>query len=193
MSETMFDLKISPLTDGGFELEQSAGGLEEPDRIMLHPCQVRLLAECAGLLPQPDPTLLDRLHARHIARIHALGARIREVRDIYSDTIIDHCADGIEICLHLDAIEGLALDLIADLGECNAASITPALSGPSNEKSAEISVASSAPKRGRPRKPDALTSTERSKRHREKQGEAPQQQNDLLAAQIPGRTTEGQA
>lgn len=163
--QRMFDLVISELADGGFHLEQQTG-LDEADAIELHPIQIRLLAEMAGLLPAPDPSLLDRLSARHIARIRALAERIRDVRDIYTDTIIDRCGDGIEICLHLDAIEGLALDLVED---CDTGTATPAEPvAECHEKSAAISVTS---KRGRPKKEDALTPAERQRAHRERQAE----------------------
>lgn len=55
--ERMHDLSIEALPDGGIRLEQSAGSLGEPAVIDLHPMQVRLIAERAGLLaPNPVPT-----------------------------------------------------------------------------------------------------------------------------------------
>jgi hypothetical protein len=57
MQQTMYDLTIKTLPDGGISLEQSAGRLEGPAYIDLHRAQIRLIAEAAGLLaPNPAPT-----------------------------------------------------------------------------------------------------------------------------------------
>lgn len=56
----MYDLRIEQLDDGTVRLEQSAGSLEGAAIVELHPCQLRLLAEQAGLLEQsPIPGHLD--------------------------------------------------------------------------------------------------------------------------------------
>jgi len=178
----MFDLTIHPLVDGGFQLEQG-GWPNEPDLINLHPVQVRLLAERAGLLAAPDPKLVIRLSARHVGRLRALVERLDDLRRLYVDEIIDHCGSGIEIALHLRALEDLAQEMIEDVGteggDGTAGSITSALPAPSNENSAAISVTpttiSVTPKRGRPKKGDALTPAERQRAHREKEAEAPRQ------------------
>ena len=189
---SMYDLTIAPLVDGGFELEQRAGGLDEPALIHLHPAQVRLLAECAGLLAAPDPKLLDRMSDRHIGRVRALAERIDELRRLYLDEIIERCGDGIEIALHFRALGDLVDELMYDLGfelveADNAESVTPALPAPSNEKSAAISVTPPAVKRGRPASGEALSNAERQARHREKL-EAPRQSGFLLAEADGGMT-----
>jgi len=78
LDERMNNLIILPLEDGGFELLQHSG-MEEADIIDLHPTQIRLLAERAGLLSAPDPKLLGRLSAAHIRRLHALRDQIDEL------------------------------------------------------------------------------------------------------------------
>lgn len=133
MTDCMLDLKISPLENGGLELSQQTG-LDEADLIQLHPCQIRYLAEQAGLLPIPDPKLLDRLSARHVARIHALRCRLDDLNNIYRDEIIDRCGSGIEISLHLEAVADLVYELIEDIGtdsaeQCNAATVTGSTQG----------------------------------------------------------------
>lgn len=175
--EHMHDLHIRALPGGAFELEQQAGSLEEPAAIHLHPAQVRLLAERAGLLPRPDPKLIDRLSSRHVWCLRALVDRLDEIRRFYLDEIFDHCASSVEISLHLRALEDLADELLLDVGG-NAGCVTPTLPVTSNEKSAEsasISVTSPAPKRGRPTTGIAMTNAERQARHREKQPEVPRQ------------------
>lgn len=164
--ERMFDLTIKALENGGFELWQQTGP-DEADVIHLHPCQIRLLAERAGLLSAPDPGLIDRLSARHVRRIHELAERVRELRNGYTDEIVSRCGYGIEICLHLDAIEGMVLDLVEDCDRGTAQTPIPVTE--CHDKSAAISV--TPPKRGRPKKEDALTPAERQRAHRAKQGE----------------------
>jgi len=165
--DRMSDLTISPLANGGMELSQQTG-LDDPDVIELHPCQLRWIAECAGLLPAPDPALLDRLHARHTARIHALRDRIGTIRELYLDEILDRCGAGVEISLELLAISDLAGDLVDDLGTApRAASVTKN----SNGNSAAISVTPT--KRGRPATGNALTDAERQAKRRAKQTELP--------------------
>ena len=173
IDDRMYDLAIKPLQNGGFELEQGIGS-GETVLIDLHLLQIRWLAERAGLLPQPDPTLLDRLSARHVGRLRALCERLDEIRHFYLDKIIDRCGSGIEFLLHLRALEDLADEMIADVGN-NADSVTPALPTPSNEKSTLIPVTPEISKRGRPASGEALTNAERQARHREKQSALPLQ------------------
>ncbi len=173
--DSMFDLTLRPLADGGFELEQLAGGLEEPELITLHAVQVRYLAERAGLLPVPDPRILDRMSARHIARLHALQERLGEIRRFYLDEIVDRCGSGIEFGLHLRALEDLTEEMLADVGTADDDSNAPGVSSAlpcavtSNEKSAAISVTPS--KRGRPASGGALTNAERQAKHRARQAD----------------------
>ncbi len=154
--DSMLDLNITPLQNGGFELSQLAGGLEEPDLILLHPCQIRYLCEQAGLLT-PDPT--PRLSARHVGRLHALRDRLHDLHDLYYNEIVDRCGSGIEISLHLEAIADLVYEMIEDIGtappseQCNADVTLPPLQ-----------AAPKATKR-------AMTGAERVAKHRAKQGE----------------------
>ncbi len=175
LDQHMYDLGFEFNDDGNVSLEQDSG-CGEVSRIDLHPCQIRLLAERAGLLAAPDPKLLDRLSERRVERLRTLAERFDELDSGYRDEIIDRCGAGLEIALHLRAIGALIDDLLEDVG--NAESVTPALPTSSNEKSAAISVtppASDADKkrRGRPAKADALSNAERQARHREKEAEAP--------------------
>jgi len=52
--ETLYDLKIDFLEDGGVNLEQSAG-CGESHYMTLHLVHVRLMAERVGLIPANDP------------------------------------------------------------------------------------------------------------------------------------------
>ncbi len=155
MSESMFDLKITRLENGGLELEQAAGALDPADvqRIHLHPLQARLVGEHAGL---PN---------RLLGHLRSLSGHLREL-DLYMDEIWDHCASSPEISLHLRAIDDLVDELATDAGV------------PRHENSEEISVTPPAPEAdkkrpGRPKKPDALSNAERQQRYRERHGEQP--------------------
>lgn len=114
MADHFPDLTIRPLDGGSFELEQ-AWGVDDPERLEIHPAQIRLLAERAGLLPQPDPKLLERMSRAHIRRVRELRERFDEFASHYWDEIIERCGDGIEISLHLRAIDSLLGDLMAEL------------------------------------------------------------------------------
>lgn len=170
--DTMHDLAITDLADGAIELCQFGGGIEEPDTIRLHPCQVRLLAEHAGLLPQADPALLDRLGARHARRLHALYARLDEIRRFYLDEIIDRCAEGIEFGLHLRALEDLVDEMIEDIGTAPAVPEqgNDAVTAPA--QCHEVPASNCVTRKPGP-KPSgkALSAAERQARHRAKQGE----------------------
>jgi hypothetical protein len=163
--ERMSDLTIKPLENGGFELSQQTG-VDEADVILLHACQVRLLAERVGLLT-PDPTA--RMSAPHVRRQRALRERLYQLHDDgYYDEIIDRCGSGLEIILNLRAIWDLADELIEDIGtpERDRGEEKPAQS---NEKPPDISVTTEHPKRGRPATGAALTNSERQAKHRAKQ------------------------
>lgn len=163
MTDSMLDLVIRPMEDGGVELCQFGGRLDDdPDKIHLHRVQVALLAECAGLIPAPAPGLLDRLTARHVARIHALRDRLHNLYDLYNDEIIDRCGSGIEISLHLEAIRDLVYEMIEDIGTAPPAEPVTK----KNETSAVISVTPA--KRGISKH---CSPAERQRAHRAKQGE----------------------
>jgi len=172
----MLDLVIKPLQNGGFELGQQSG-LDDECRIELHAVQIRLLAERAGLLPAPDPKLLDRLTAAHVRRLLAVRDRLSELLDSYHDEILDRCGSGIEISLHLRAISELVDELVDEIGTIDVGSDEgkPAESNDkspeSNDKSDEIRRDPTPSRRGRPERGNALSNAERQARHRDKQGE----------------------
>ena len=112
--ERMPDLTIKPLTSGNFELSQQ-WGLDDPLMMELHPVQIRLLAERAGVLSAPDPRMVERWGGAHIKRILSLSKWIEDMRDLYNDEIIDRCGSGIEISLYLRTIAELSATLAAEV------------------------------------------------------------------------------
>ncbi len=155
----MFDLTISALADGGYELSQLAGSLDEPCRIVLHAAQVRLLAERAGLIRTPGPSL------KHIRR------DLARLRDEAAD-LSDLLASGLYFPPQGDPSEDVvaAGELVESIDELLDAIDSESPVEPvtkCHEKSAAISVT----KRGRPKKESALTPAERQRAHRERQAE----------------------
>lgn len=77
MNADIPNLTIATTTDGMIELEQQ-NGLDEPDRIEIHPLHLRYMAEQIGLAPTSDSTA-----ARTIAtlqrRLLLLRDRIKEL------------------------------------------------------------------------------------------------------------------
>jgi len=154
MIDHMFALRISELADGGFELRQQGGSLEEPSRIVLHPVQVRLLAERAGLIQRPAPTLpqirrdLERIRDAAADLFHLLASVPCFPPQADEDDDVRGARELVE------RIDDLLDDIEAE--QCNG-------------NSAAISVTPT--KRGRPKKEDALTPAERQAKHRAKQTE----------------------
>lgn len=187
MADRMLDLEIRELVDGGFELVQNGGSLDDDAVVRVHKAQVLWLAELAGVVKPADPTLLDRLTDRHAGLVRALAARFEELDDAHRADIVNHCHDGVEIALHLRAIWDLIDALLCDMDDAQATQ---------NDKSdASISVtqshdpttlplvagesSTSAPRRrGRPPTGHALSNAERQAKHRQKQAE----QQELLPA-----------
>jgi hypothetical protein len=166
MIERMYDLKIEAMPDGLTRLEQDSGG--ETVIIDLHPVQIRLLAERAGLYANTQPAVTNA----HRRRFMALYGRIEEFYSCESffDDIFDRIADGPEMWLHIRTIYEMAEEIASDLADAPATSN----GNPRNDKSASIIVTEGeAAKRGRPATGEALTNAERQQAYRErKAGEA---------------------
>lgn len=122
MMETMYDLAIARGPDGCIRLEQSAGSLEEPAVIDLHPMQVRLIAERAGLLaPQLMAGAVPNGLARRLRGLH------ERIKDFYFENpyfvqILERCGDGAEIVGVIGEIYAWSTEVIADLSEIEATS-----------------------------------------------------------------------
>tara|TARA_R110002073_G_scaffold181407_2_gene339722 strand:+ start:169 stop:639 length:471 start_codon:yes stop_codon:yes gene_type:complete len=112
--EQMHDLSIE-INNGLWRLQQS-DGMGEHSIIDLHPVQIRLLAEHAGLLVAP-PKRLNKLSTSHIRRLNALHERIEELyfNDRLTSEIMKCCGDGFEVMNHLRAIHEQAGELAADI------------------------------------------------------------------------------
>lgn len=197
MTERMFDLSIEFLLDGGIRLQQSAGSLEEPAVIDLHTCQIRLIAEQAGILnpagTQQEPSGLPVGYSlspafawphgflRRLERIHL---QIADLVDFLSSIpSFPHRSemDEDEVLARalLDAFDDLLTDfgILPDDGAChgnsdvvteNVTENTPPTG--INVTPPGISVTPTAPaSRGRPRSPSALTPAERQAKCRAKQ------------------------
>lgn len=137
--ETLYDLKIDFLEDGGVNLEQSAGCGESPHYMTLHPVHIRYLAERTGLTrptapcPGPYPSARER--------------RLRVVADLladlageggYREEIFARCGCGEGFLARLDAIVTIATEFATDneAGESQApiqASPPPAAPQPSTQ------------------------------------------------------------
>ena len=173
MPEQMYDLAIRPLAVGGFELEQSSG-LEEPNLITLHPSQVRLLAERAGLL-NPAPTSWPRGFKRCLMRLQCRAESLYELLDSVpswppgrGDT--QDVIDAAELCADF---EEMFVEFFGDVEQApqavtknNEISVTP---NPACVTQDHIPVTET--KRGRPATGAALTPAERQARYRAKQAE----------------------
>ncbi len=165
--DSMLDVAVSGLEGGGLELVQFGGGLDEPNTIRLHRVQIAWIAERAGVLPAPDPDLLDRLNVRHIGRLHAMYERLEEIRRFYLDEILDHCGSGIEFALHLRAVEDLVDEMLEDIGTappaapCNAVTLPVTLAAPKTPKRAMTGAERVAKHRARQTELQLPTTTEK--------------------------------
>lgn len=186
MTEIMFDLTFDQLDDGTIRLEQRdyCGGSVIID---LHPAQLRLLAEKAGLLAINPPAAWPRGFLRRLERLRGMADDLGRL--LYSAPCFPpgSVTDDVASAGHLmDAFDDLMADYFDDEEGAPA---------DSNDKSGGISVTSAtatatAAKRGRPPKGQALSNAERQARHREKQdGLTTTDSNTDLAA--PGLTSKG--
>ncbi|WP_374515579.1 hypothetical protein [Niveibacterium sp.] len=172
--EHLFDLSFSIDADGSISLEQSFG-CGEVAYITLHPAQLRLLAERAGLMDAPTSLDAPQLHRSFARHVRGLVERFNEfyLEGPYFEEILERCSRGPEIALHLRAICDLGEETIGELAllevsEESGSSTLPHASR--DDKSAPgISVTSTPAKRGRPATGNAMTGAERQQRHREKQ------------------------
>ncbi len=179
MTDRMYDLTIRPLQDGGLELEQSAGSLDEPAVIHVHAAQLRLLAERAGLLAAPEPGM--QLTARHRRWMLRLANLVDELGRLHLDEIIERCAYGLEFALRLRAIEdvlddlmfSLAFERIPDEEASNAAAGSEAERHAIPAANSVTKTADSVTTRPGPKPSgNALSDAERQRRHRAKERQA---------------------
>ena len=109
------DLTISTTTAGLIELEQQ-NGLDEPDRIEVHPIHIRHIAETMGLVSTSDPQA-----ARTIAtlqrRLRVLLDRINHLDDwLHQHSDMEHADLSYEQTYSMATWE-LAREFCADLDE----------------------------------------------------------------------------
>lgn len=106
-AEKMYGLAIELIEGGGLRLTQQ-DGINDPDTIDLHPVQIRLIAERAGLLRhEPDAARVPDLERR----IAVLADRLQDfVCSRQIRTSILECGDGFELIAKLDGILDLALE-----------------------------------------------------------------------------------
>lgn len=109
MDESMYDLAFA--FDGDrVRLEQSTGP-GEVAVVDLHPSQLRLLAERAGLLPPGS----NGIAARRLRTVRdKLGALVGA--DYFRGELLDRCHLGSEFLTELDSICDLAEEFLRDLG-----------------------------------------------------------------------------
>lgn len=106
--DKMFDLTIAHLADGNVRIKQQSGS-GESYTIDLHPIQIRLLAERAGLLRhEPDARRVPDLERR-------LAVLTDKIQDFACDgsirsEIIERCSYGLSIIARLDGLVDLALE-----------------------------------------------------------------------------------
>lgn len=187
MIEHMYDLGIEILDGGTVRIEQEAGSLEGAVVIDLHPAQVRLIAERAGLLAPAPAVAWPRGFEGRLERLQSDLSYLAS--DIWLDEITERIGDGlayrIGLTAALDRLNDLLLDAgilpdveaVADLSAPDADILRTycesSAPNPSNEKSPSISVtASETPKRGRPATGEAMSNAERQRAHRARQAGA---------------------
>lgn len=165
ITEHMYDLRIEPLPGGGLRLEQEAGSLEGAVVIDLHPAQIRLLAERAGLLATSTSPAIEK---RVLARFERLLIDVEYLAgDIWLDEIYERLGDGLAFRIAMVNAADELRDLVETLTEC--VTREPLQASEDGNETQRIADAS---KPGRkPIGERAMTSTERSQRHRAKQPE----------------------
>lgn len=172
-TEKMYDLGIEFSANGDVMLEQDAG-CGERAYVQLHPCQLRLIAERAGLI-DPDAQALPRGLLRRLERLRAMADDLFVLLD--SVPCYPPGSGQTEDVARAGDLLGALDDLIGDhfpeeetMSERHdnvTANAPPAgLSVPAPALS--VTPPPAPRPRGRPRKPDALTPAERQARHRAK-------------------------
>jgi len=123
MTGPMFDLNVEQLADGTVRLQQNdyAG---EAATIDLHPCQLRHIAERAGLLTPGNCSTLER-------RFRIVADQLAEfvLDGLFRTEIIERCANGFEYLAKLDAVVTLADEFLTDIGITGQTQSIPADSG----------------------------------------------------------------
>lgn len=171
-TERIPDLGVDILEDGSINLEQNTG-CGEMAYVTLHPCQLRLIAERAGLLKPPATA---ELPAGLIRRLERLGSRAWALYELLASvgSYPPHADLDEDVQAALDLVESFE-DLFADYcmpiedgshGKSDAVTENAPPSGISVTQT-EISVTT--PARGRPRSPTALTPAQRQAKRRAKQ------------------------
>lgn len=117
-AERMPDLVFEFLEDGTLRLEQDSG-CGETVLVDLHPAQLRVLCERAGLVKPIPVDLADRLTEAHLRRLRGLVGRIEELHnaEAFFNDLFDRCANAVEWWSHIRAIFEMSQDLVADLGD----------------------------------------------------------------------------
>lgn len=109
----MYDLKIEPRPDGLIKLTQGIGSGDE-DVLALHPVQVRLLAEHAGVLPVGDIEA-RRTIARLCRWVRILADRIDRLDDMMLAIGEKGHEDVDQECAFSEASLELANEFLAEL------------------------------------------------------------------------------
>lgn len=186
MSGQMFDLHFEQLDDLTIRLQQNdyAG---EAATIDLHPCQLRHIAERAGLLAPAPAVAWPRGFGRRLERLQIDLAYLAD--DVWLDEICERIGDGLAYRIGMLAALRRLNDLVLDAGILPDVEAVADLSAPhadilrtdcessapnpGNENSPVISVtASETPKRGRPATGEAMSNAERQRAHRARQAVA---------------------
>ena len=165
MFEQMHEINFEQLDDGTIFLQQCDYDLRS-QIINLHPCQIRYIAERAGLLEPTTP--MAGLPATLLLRSKALLEHIGELYfDAgFADDILNHCESGAEIMLHLRMIYERSDELMLDIAAGQSEQKTTS-NGNDNQISVTPKVETRKP--GRPPTGTAMSNAERQKAHRERQ------------------------
>lgn len=121
------DLSIDTV-DGLIELEQQ-NGLDEPDRIQIHPLHLRYMAETTGLIREMSASEADalRMCEERGRRLLALKARIDHLASYLALSSDHERADLAYETDYAAATADVCEAYCADISAGNAASVTPAL------------------------------------------------------------------
>lgn len=119
------ELSIERTNDGLIELEQQ-NGLDEPDRIQIHPLHLRHMAESLGLVREMSASEADALRMvdKLARRLRVLHGRIEQVQKWFADNKDLDCADITVEYWFNDATLDLANEFLAEVEESRAV-VTP--------------------------------------------------------------------
>lgn len=122
MNADIPNLTIATTTTGTIELEQQ-NGLDEPDRIEIHPLHLRYMAEQIGLVPTSDPAAAGTI-ARLSRQLRILFDRINQLDDWLNAAAQRGHEDLEAETIYSFATWELANEFVSDLpadGTCHAA------------------------------------------------------------------------